>query len=342
MNYLIEGSCKLLLPKRKLVTLKDDVFYNPIMKHNRDISLAVVSTLTNPLVLLPMEASGVRGIRMVREIGVTPIMNDISEIAVLKMNEQCNYNNVKIPCLNQSSDLFLLSQNHADYIDIDPFGSPNQFLDIALKRMKKKGILAITATDVAALCGTSMKACVRKYGSVPSRTMWKHEFGLRILIHHIQKWGAMYDLYCEPILCYYKQHYFRCYFKIHKSKDMTFEVIQKYHSHLSVDGYKWKKTGTLGPIYTGPLSDTEFVSQVQTQFTTLFSKEDSLLNTIQNEVDSVGYYHVNELGELFGVSSLPPMKKILEQIPHSSRTHFTPEGFKTTASIRKIKKVFGV
>ncbi|MCU0373510.1 MAG: ATP-binding protein, partial [Ignavibacteria bacterium] len=42
-----------------------------------------------------------------------------------------------------------------DYIDIDPFGSPCPFLDAAIKRLSRGGILAVTATDTSALAGKS-------------------------------------------------------------------------------------------------------------------------------------------------------------------------------------------
>ena len=67
-----------------------------------------------------------------------------------------------------------------DYIDVDPFGSPNPFLDAAIKRIARDGILAVTATDTAPLCGTYTNACRRKYWAVPLRNELMHEIGIRI------------------------------------------------------------------------------------------------------------------------------------------------------------------
>ena len=55
--------------------------------------------------------------------------------------------------------IFLLNQvkhgiddqfcGYFDYIDIDPFGSPNPFLAAAIGRITRNGIVAVTATDTA-------------------------------------------------------------------------------------------------------------------------------------------------------------------------------------------------
>ena len=50
-----------------------------------------------------------------------------------------------------------------DYIEIDPFGSPTDFLESSIVRLSRRGILAVTATDTAPLCGTYPNTCKRKY-----------------------------------------------------------------------------------------------------------------------------------------------------------------------------------
>ena len=56
-----------------------------------------------------------------------------------------------------------------DYIDIDPFGSPNPFLDSAIAN-KKYVYLAITSTDTSGLAGSYKNACLRKYWALPLHT----------------------------------------------------------------------------------------------------------------------------------------------------------------------------
>jgi tRNA (guanine26-N2/guanine27-N2)-dimethyltransferase len=42
-----------------------------------------------------------------------------------------------------------------DAIDLDPYGTPAHFLDSALQAVAEGGLLAVTATDMAVLCGNS-------------------------------------------------------------------------------------------------------------------------------------------------------------------------------------------
>lgn len=41
-----------------------------------------------------------------------------------------------------------------DVVDLDPYGSPTTFLDAAVQSVKDGGLLLVTCTDMAVLCGT--------------------------------------------------------------------------------------------------------------------------------------------------------------------------------------------
>lgn len=43
-------------------------------------------------------------------------------------------------------------------IDLDPYGSPNRFLDAAIQSIEDGGLLLITATDLAVLAGNTPEA----------------------------------------------------------------------------------------------------------------------------------------------------------------------------------------
>ena len=55
-------------------------------------------------------------------------------------------------------------------IDVDPYGSPTRFLDSAVRALKNGGLIALTATDMAVLCGVKALVCTRKYFGKPLRT----------------------------------------------------------------------------------------------------------------------------------------------------------------------------
>lgn len=60
-------------------------------------------------------------------------------------------------------------------IDLDPYGSPTQFLDGAVQSICDGGLLCVTCTDMGALCGNHGEAAYAKYGSMPYRSKYCHE-----------------------------------------------------------------------------------------------------------------------------------------------------------------------
>lgn len=78
-----------------------------------------------------------------------------------------------------------------DAVDLDPYGSPTQLLDSAVQAVAEGGLLLVTATDMAVLCGNNGEACWGKYGSYPLHRPYCHEMALRILLAAIEVgWGC--------------------------------------------------------------------------------------------------------------------------------------------------------
>jgi tRNA (guanine26-N2/guanine27-N2)-dimethyltransferase len=73
-----------------------------------------------------------------------------------------------------------------DAVDLDPYGSPTQLLDGAVQAVAEGGLLLVTATDMAVLCGNNGEACWGKYGSYPLHRAYCHEMALRILLAAIE------------------------------------------------------------------------------------------------------------------------------------------------------------
>lgn len=73
-----------------------------------------------------------------------------------------------------------------DAVDLDPYGSPTQLLDSAVQAVAEGGLLLVTATDMAVLCGNNGEACWGKYGSYPLHRPYCHEMALRILLAAIE------------------------------------------------------------------------------------------------------------------------------------------------------------
>ena len=206
MRSITESSTT-ILASTGTISKQLEIFYNPVMKFNRDISILLLNALNKKMQIAdPLAGSGIRSIRFIKELNkgiITSIaINDSSTNAVRAIKKNVKLNKIKnknIVISNKDANEFLLSSKGFDYIDIDPFGSPNPFLDAAVKRLARDGILAVTATDTAPLAGTYPNACKRKYWAIPLRNHLMHEVGIRILIRKVQLIGIQYDKALIPI-----------------------------------------------------------------------------------------------------------------------------------------------
>jgi|TARA_B100001964_G_scaffold213143_1_gene249804 tRNA (guanine26-N2/guanine27-N2)-dimethyltransferase len=179
------------------------------------------------------------------------VNNSNNNKKAIKKFDNNSINNKKIIIFNEDANLFLLNSSGFDYIDIDPFGTSNSYVDAAIKRISRNGILAVTNTDTAALTGTYPKACMRKYWSTPKRDYMMHETGLRILIRKIQLVGMQYEKALVPIFSYFKEHYFRIFFQCVKGKKLCDEIAAK---HGMFNG--------AGPLWLGSLWDSKLVNKM--------------------------------------------------------------------------------
>lgn len=60
-------------------------------------------------------------------------------------------------------------------VDLDPYGSPHIFLDGAVQSIADGGLLLVTCTDMAVLCGNSPETCYVKYGALSMKHKACHE-----------------------------------------------------------------------------------------------------------------------------------------------------------------------
>ena len=86
-------------------------------------------------------------------------------------------------------------------IDIDPYGSPASFLDGAVQAVDDGGLLCITCTDMAGLCGNHGEASFAKYGAMPLKSKCCHEIvsGILIFIGNIGQLFAMLFRYYSQV-----------------------------------------------------------------------------------------------------------------------------------------------
>jgi len=329
-----EGQAKIYIPKEKKISKKLPVFYNPLMALNRSISVLVLENIPNKnmQIGLPLAGSGVRGIRLLKELPKNKIkfiyFNDHSKQAVniIKKNLKINKIKSKTKLHNQDANLFILENKGFDYIDIDPFGTPNPFLDSAVKALSRNSILAVTATDTAPLAGTYPNACRRKYWASPKLDSNKHETGLRILIRKIQLIAAQYEKALTPILSYYHEHYFRVFFKCEKGKTKIDKII-KQHGMFN----------NAGPLWLGNLWDCRLIKKLKTDL--------KIIQTIKQEcpVQTLGFIDIHKFCKKHRLK-IPKTEILIKKIKtkkfKAAQTHFSPTGIRTNMPEKKLIRLF--
>lgn len=364
LTKIKEGNANIFAHTNQKISKEMDVFYNPLMKLNRDIAILLIKSFSrNKLNICDLLAgTGIRSIRFLLEINKKKIneivINDANKSAVdlIKRNLRLNKLKNKFIITNRDANKLLLESYGFDYLEIDPFGSPNPFLDASIKRISRGGILAITATDVSALSGTYKNACLRKYWSTPLRNYLMHEIGLRILIRKAQLIGIQYDKALFPIFSHSSDHYLRVYFHCEKSKTKVDEIIKQHKYFLYCNncfntqisdanigrcncGNKFVFSG---PLWTNNLWDNNLVSKMLKNCNDSETKK--LLEVINQEskTNLIGFYSITAICEKLKIS--PPKKnEIINKIKLKSykatSTHFNPQGIRSNISSKEIIKI---
>jgi tRNA (guanine26-N2/guanine27-N2)-dimethyltransferase len=362
VESITEGKTSVLVLKKKVSkkgpgSKEKGPFYNPAMEMNRDLSVLLTQWLVNcskkhVKLLDGLAASGIRGVRLANEVegdfDVTINDWDLEAYALIKKNlEGYKLKNAVASNKNLST---VLSENCYNYIDIDPFGSPAYFIDSALRSIYNDGIIACTATDTATLCGVYPKVCLRRYGARSFHSPVMHETGLRILLGFICREAGKYDKGIEPMVCHASDHYFRVYVKIKNGIKCADESVGEL-KFVGSNKLCLSKNGSsvdVGPLWMGKLQNKNVVQELRT---ILFEKKINtkhelwkLLSLLEDEADAPAFFYTVDSIASSLKCSLPKMKTIFEKLQNQGynvvRTHFSPTGFRTNASIDEIKKVF--
>jgi tRNA (guanine26-N2/guanine27-N2)-dimethyltransferase len=383
-----EGKVEVLVPKLKAFVKspseyapsKAPVFYNPVMELNRDIAVlasqAYQRTLNREIcVCEPLAGCGIRGIRFATEVeGVEKVViNDINAKAfqLASYNVRINELSERVVVKNEDANFLLGSygapRKRFDAIDIDPFGSPVPYLDSAIRALRNGGLLILTATDMAPLCGVHPKACIRKYGGKPLRTEYCHELAVRLLAGSLAMTAAKYEMGISIIFSHSTDHYVRIYatakygakkadenvenmgYILHCFKCLHRETVKGFfiirHSRKCIEC--GSKIDLAGPLWLGKLFDGQFCELVKKEAKRRTFKQGGkirrILALIKNEVDApITYYVLDNVSDKLGLP-VPPVKRVVNALRKGGfqvfLTHFNSRGIRTNASAKDIEKI---
>ncbi|MEM3550829.1 MAG: tRNA (guanine(10)-N(2))-dimethyltransferase [Candidatus Bathyarchaeia archaeon] len=390
INYptetLQEGKVKFLVPKLKAFITKPSeyapskapVFYNPIMELNRDIGVIALQAYwknfnCNLSICEPLTGCGVRGIRYAKEVeGVEKVLiNDINRKAfeLAKYNVKINRLSRKVKVVNSDANLLLAMYRapgkRFDFIDLDPFGSPVPFLESAIRALRSGGLIALTATDMAPLCGVYPKACIRRYQAKPLRTEYCHELAVRLLAGCLATTAAKHDIGVQILFSHSTDHYIRVYARIEHGAKKADESIGKlgrihhcfkcFHRHVEkgffTDIYGQcpecgSKTDFAGPLWLDKIFDDKFC-EIMIKESCNFKLKNSkrikkILTLIRGEVEApTAYYVLDVICDRLAIQ-VPPLNRVFEALEKEGfrafKTHFNPKGLKTEASASTLTK----
>jgi tRNA (guanine26-N2/guanine27-N2)-dimethyltransferase len=352
---VLEGRTRLLVPNTfssggpgKRI---GQVFFNSQMAFNRDVSVMFLRARPVRSALDAMAGTGARAVRWAVETDVADVTaNDRDPQAAEYIRTNVALNGVEARCHVTNEDLrCMLARRAFDLIDLDPFGSPVHFIPSAVQAVKRRGILAITATDTAPLAGTYPRKCRRRYGALSKRSPYGHETGLRILIGHVMREAAKEDRGARCLLSFYADHYVRIYLQMEEGGSAADRCLSRmgYVEHDPVSGGfcygPEDKAGSAGPLWLGPLHDPELLS-------TMDASDDlseagrcrKYLGLWRSEIDTPFFYDNDEVSSTLGMSPprMEPLLERLNEIGRASRTHFSPTAIKTDLPLEDVLSIY--
>ena len=382
-----EGSVEVLVPKLSAYGVvpsdyapsRAPVFYNPVMEFNRDLSVLAFRAYQRLVdqeisVCEPLTSQGIRGLRYATEIeGVGRVLlGDINYHAYELAQHNISRNGLQGKIVLEHKDANnMLSSNASpkkrfDIVDIDPFGTPVPYLDSAVRALKNKGLLAVTATDLAPLCGVHTKACVRKYGGEPLRTEYCHELAIRLLSGCIAQMAAKHDLGVKILFSHSSDHYIRVYAQIYygcqradESLKNTgyilhcFNCLHRETVHQLFSSLICPECGTkmdyAGPLWVGHINSEAYVNQIFAESQVVVFRKNGrritkFLETIKAEAEApITYYVLDQVSKKLGLPAISLQAFIgalqdrgYEVVP----THFSSRGIKVNTSAAVIKEAF--
>lgn len=364
MQKIREGKIKLYVPVGRPYEVA--VFFNPEAELTRDISVAALAVWQRRSgeslnVCDALAGTGAMGLRYALEVaGVRSVMlNDRNPAAVRLIKKNIKLNMLQEKCTAAKLDAnLLLSQRIWSVVDLDPFGPASPYLDSAARAVFWRGLLAISATDTAALCGTYPEACERKYGIRSLLTDYYKELGIRILVSATIRACARHEKAFNPLLTLAEKHYFRIFGEVGRGHVAVDKLLGQfgYVSHCFACGNRELKIelrcgcgstmDIAGPVYLGELNNRNFcqlvLEELRKRNFELRERETRLLQLILAEPAMPFYYDLHILAKLHK-RALPRHNVLINKLKkagfRAGRTALCPTAIKTDANLEQLLKL---
>jgi tRNA (guanine26-N2/guanine27-N2)-dimethyltransferase len=370
----IEGKTELFVPKGSLVLNvppKEPAFFNPRGVESRDISIIAYETFSQlaqkPIIFTDVLCGiGARGVRVAKETGVSKVyLNDMNPSAIDLVRKNIENNGVIEKCIvsNDDANHFFTTNrkegNLFDIIDIDPFGTPSPYLEDATKTIRKEGLISMTATDTAVLCGLHPHVALRKYYGLSVHTEYCHEVGLRLLFGALAFSAARYDKGIKPLFCHSTRHYLRVYAQVAYGAEEGDSSLEKigYINHCTkcnersiskIPLEKCPECGSNiiygGPLWIGKIFDGNFIEEmIKTVKNSNTKKYSKMMTTAVEETEGPPmYFLISMICDRLQINT-PAIEKIIERLRkkgfYASRTSINNKAVKTNAPSKTVNEI---
>ncbi len=370
-DEIIEGKTKILVPKESIsgkIPPKRPAFFNPKARLNRDFSIiayaAFLKKFEGPKTLLEgLAGIGARGLRASNESGIERlVINDLNPTALKMAKHSAGSNGIQNVEFSENEVCRFLSRysekgKRGTIVDIDPFGSPAAFFDCGIRATMHGGMLSVTATDLQVLNGLFQNACKRRYGGVPARTEYGNEIAIRLVLGCLRAVSARLGVRIEPVFVESDMHYYRAYVKVYSKPDQEENIGHILHckncghrktslERQSVCELCKSKISIAGPLWIGKIFDKEFVKDMLDEISGLnvdkICKKTIGKNLAEADLPAT-YYTLDEIASKTR-SSPPKLENLVGQLEKNDfvagPTAFSPTGFRTSANVEEIKRIF--
>lgn len=364
-----EGKARLVVPDigEAQATTRLPAFYNPLSKVSRDFAVLITSAYFSSkkcdLAAEPLAGTGARIIRLLLESGVVSegVAGDISEWAfkLAQVNAELNGLAGRLRVRHSDANLLLSElavSGRADYVDIDPFGSPIRFLESGFRAVDKGGVIGVSATDLAALSGSSRRTAYWRYGLTLVKTNFFKETAIRALTGVAVSTASRLGLGAEPIFSVAYRHFVRVFFKVERGKSrahqaksrvkhlvhcgacLSTSVVQDLAEWTARCGLCGGPNTLLGPLWTGAQNDKLVVERVLSLSLSedpLYADAIKVLKRIMSEADDIPWaYQLSEVSRRARTAP-PKTKHVVERLRElgyrASTTHYDAGSVKTDA-----------
>src|SRR5712691_1360142 len=285
LRRIVEGRTTLFVPSASLTMSEPPTtpfFFNPAASVNRDISVAITEAVSGRTFCDSLAGVGARGVRVANElsrrIDVTMVDFNPSALRVARKNARAN-SLKRCDFVRSEANTFLFSRfrrdSKFDFVDIDPFGTPVPYVQGGFGAAADGGVVSLTATDTAVLCGVYPEVCRRRYSSLPLKNEFMHETALRILLNACRRIAGMNDIGIEPVAAHSTRHYLRVYARARVGAAQADRSRREEGFIASCERCGERGASSLpmvrcdgcgarilsaGPLWIGPLADPRVVS----------------------------------------------------------------------------------